>query len=321
MGSGEFDLIARYFAPLAGSDAPAYGLSDDAAILSPPAGYDLIFTKDALVADVHFFSDDPAGLVAQKALRVNLSDLAAMGAKPLGYLLALSLPKNMNEIESWVSDFTAGLKKDQNEFGWSLLGGDTVSTSGPLTLSVTAIGTVSKGTALRRSGAKVGEGIYVSGTLGDGALGLKCLKDNIDSPSLIKRYHLPTPQLALGQKLSGVASSTLDISDGLAGDIAHICGLSGLGASIESKLIPVSDAAGKILESFPAYNDLIWNGGDDYELLFTAPDHMAEKIKDISASLMLPLTRIGHMTEKPEIVILDDKGKNLLQGQRGFRHF
>lgn len=321
MGSGEFDLIARYFTPLAGAGAPAYGLSDDAAILSPPAGYDLIFTKDALVAGVHFFPDDPAGLVAQKALRVNLSDLAAMGAKPLGYLLALSLPKNMVGIEDWVAGFTSGLKKDQDEFALSLFGGDTVSTSGPLTLSVTAIGTVPKGTALRRNGAKVEEGIYVSGTLGDGALGLRCLKDNIDSPSLVRRYHLPVPRLELGQKLFGIASSALDISDGLAGDITHICALSGLGATIEAELIPVSDAAGKLLESFPAYNDLIWNGGDDYELLFTASDHRADEIKDISASLNLSLTRIGHMTDKPEIVIQDDKGKNLLQGQRGFRHF
>ena len=308
---------------MAAKGAPAYGLTDDAAVLSPPAGRDLVFTKDALVADVHFFANDPADLVARKALRVNLSDLAAMGAIPLGYLLAIALPKDMKSIDGWVKKFTVGLKADQEEFHWTLFGGDTVSTSGPLTISVTAIGTVAQGKALRRTGAKDGDDIYISGTVGDAALGLKYLTGDLvgSNKKLIDRYLLPQPRLALGQKLWGKASAVLDLSDGLAGDIRHICGLSGLGVEIEADLIPLSDAAGKVLESFPLYKDLIWSGGDDYELLFTAPKHMAEEIQNLAQELSLPLTRIGHMTKETAVVIQDKSGKNLLGHDQGFRHF
>ncbi|PCI50495.1 MAG: thiamine-phosphate kinase [Alphaproteobacteria bacterium] len=323
MGSGEFDLISRYFAPLTVRGGAALDLTDDAAVLTPPAGRDMVFTKDILVADIHFFADDPAEAVARKALRVNLSDLAAMGAVPLGYLLALALPKNMENREKWVAGFSAGLKNDQNIFGWSLFGGDTVSTAGPLMVSVTAIGTVAPGEALRRNGATAGDDIYVSGTLGDAALGLKCLTGDITpkNQNLVDRYLLPCPRLELGQKLAGIATAVMDISDGLAGDIGHICGLSGLGAEIEAELIPLSGAAGKVLESFPLYKDLIWTGGDDYELLFTAPAHMADDIKELAKKLDLPLTRIGRMTQEAFIVIQDKNGSNLLHGEQGFRHF
>ena len=323
MSSGEFDLISRYFAPLSSQGAPAFGLTDDAAILSPPAGKDLVFTKDALVADVHFIANDPADLIARKALRVNLSDLAAMGAEPLGYLLALALPKNREDIEGWVARFAAGLKKDQDEFGWSLFGGDTVSTAGPLMISITAIGAVEPGKALRRNGAQAGDDIYVSGTLGDAALGLKCLKKDITPADkhLTDRYLLPRPRLTLGQSLSGIATSALDISDGLAGDIRHICALSGLGAEIKAELIPLSVAAGKTLESFPLYKNLIWNGGDDYELLFTAPEHAADDIVELSKSLGLSLAKIGRMRQEKTIAILSGDGSNLLQDEQGYRHF
>ncbi len=292
--------------------------------MTPKADHDLVLTKDALVANVHFRDRDPAQLIAQKAMRVNLSDLAAMGARPIGYLLALALPGDMENIDAWVEDFSNGLKKGQAAFDWSLLGGDTVSTGGPLSLSLTAIGEVKRGRALRRDGAKAGDGIYVSGTLGDAALGLKCLAGEITpgDKTLIDRYHLPRPRLALGQMLHGVASAALDISDGLAGDIRHICAASGLGAEIEEKLIPLSAAAGKLLESNPGYKSLIWNGGDDYELLFTAPDHMAGKIRKISDALELRLTKIGRMTTDGTIAIQDDKGVNLLAGgHQGYRHF
>ena len=323
MSSGEFDLIARHFAPLATKGKPAYGLTDDAAVLTPPVDCDLVFTKDALVADVHFFANDPADYIARKAMRVNLSDLAAMGAKPVGYLLAIALPRNMKDMDEWVARFSRGLKIDQEEFGWSLFGGDTVSTSGPLTVSVTAIGSVKRGDALRRNGAEEGDDIYVSGTLGDAALGLKCLTGDIvpKNQDLIDRYHLPNPRIELGQKLNGIATAVMDVSDGLVGDISHICALSGLGARIEEKLIPLSAAAGNVLESFLLYKDLIWSGGDDYELLFTAPGHMAGNIKSLAKILEIPLTRIGCMAKEKAIVIQDNSGKNLIRDKQGFRHF
>ncbi len=284
---------------------------------------DLIFTKDALVADVHFFSSDPADRIAQKAMRVNLSDLAAMGAKPVGYLVALAIPRDMKNIDEWVAGFASGLKMDQDIFGWSLFGGDTVSTTGPLTISITAIGLVKSGQALRRFGAKLGDDIYVSGNLGDSALGLKCLTDKI-SPSnniLIDRYYLPIPRIKLGQNLWGIASSVMDISDGLVGDIGHIAALSGLGAEIKDELIPKSEAAGKFLEIFPQYKNLIWQGGDDYELLFTAPANKKNDIQGLSRKLALPLTKIGHMTDSNTIVIQDKNGMNIIGNAQGFRHF
>ncbi len=296
---------------------------DDAAVLTPPKDRDLIFTKDALVADIHFFANDPADLIARKAMRVNLSDLAAMGAEPLGYLLAIALPSDMENRDDWIEKFTAGLKRDQKEFGWSLFGGDTVSTNGPLTISVTAIGTVKQGDALLRGGACAGDDIYISGTLGDAALGLKCISGNITprNQDLINRYHVPSPRLALGQKLKGIATAVMDVSDGLAGDIRHICASSGLGAEIAAELIPLSDAAGKVLESFPLYKDLIWSGGDDYELLFTAPSHVAGDIEKLAKTLDLSLTKIGRMTKGKAIGILDESGVNLLREGQGFRHF
>lgn len=327
MSSGEFDLISRYFAPLASKGQPAYGLTDDAAVFTPPAGKDLIFTKDALVADIHFFADDPPDLIARKALRVNLSDLAAMGAEPLGYLLAISLPKNlpkgMKDVDQWVAEFARGLKVDQEEFGWSLFGGDTVATHWPLTISITAIGSVTRGEALRRDGAQAGDDIYVSGNLGDSALGFKCLTGYITpkNDALIESYLLPHPRIALGQRLKNIATSVMDISDGLTGDISHICALSGLGAKIEEELIPLSPVVRKVLESFPLYKELIWSGGDDYELLFTAPSHAAGDIKKLAKSLDLPLTRVGCMTKNQAIVIMDKNGENLLGDKRGFRHF
>ena len=323
MSSGEFDLISQYFAPLAGEGQPAYGLTDDAAVLSPPDGKDLVFTKDALVGDVHFFSHDPADLIAQKALRVNLSDLAGMGAEPVGYLLALALPKEMPDRDLWVETFASGLEKDQQEFDVLLMGGDTVSTTGPLTVTVTAIGAVKRGKALRRNGAQIGDDIYVSGTLGDSALGLKCLTGDIipADKALIQNYHLPIPRMELGKRLHNVASAVMDISDGLAGDISHICRLSEVGAQISIDLIPISSAAGNILESFSQYKSLIWTGGDDYELLFTAPPKMANEVRQLSSELGLALTKIGQITERQGIIFVDSDGQELNQDNQGFRHF
>jgi len=321
--SGEFELIARYFKPLASADAPAFGLGDDAAVFSPPENKDLVMTKDALVAGVHFFADDAPDLVARKAVRVNISDLAAMGAMPYGYLLALAIPKEMKNIDDWVSKFARGLAQDQEKFNWSLIGGDTVSTTGPLSLSVTAIGTVERGCALKRAGAQAGDQIYVSGSLGDSALGLAFLKGEIEGEgaALIKRYQIPEPRTELGAKLFGIATAAMDISDGLAGDLGHICEQSDLGAIIYENSLPLSKAAGKVLERYCAYKDLIWRGGDDYELLFTAPVDQEKSIEQLAVELDLRITNIGHMTVEKDLIIVDKAGKNRMFDKQGYQHF
>lgn len=303
---------------------PALGLGDDAAVFSPPPDKELVITKDALVAGIHFFEDDAADLVARKAVRVNLSDLAAMGATPYGYLISLAIPKHMQDIDGWVSLFSQGLALEQENHGWSLFGGDTVSTTGPLCISLTALGTVNKGQALRRNGAKVGDQVYVSGTLGDSALGLAFLKGDLEGEGgdeLVKRYHMPEPRLAFGQQLFGIAGAVMDISDGLGGDMGHICAQSGLGAKIFRSLLPLSSPAGKVLERSPSYKELIWQGGDDYELLFTVPEHKEDALKILADELDLRVTKIGHMTGGKDLQIMDDEGNNLMGEHTGYRHF
>src|SRR5690349_11979564 len=246
---GEFERIRRFFAPLA---APgALGLRDDAALIDGPDGQHYVLTADAIVEGVHFLSEDPPAQVAQKLLRVNLSDLAAKGAEPVGYLLVTALPRARDE--AWLEAFAAGLAADQARFGIGLLGGDSTATDGPATLSVTALGRVASGRAVLRSGARAGDSIYVSGTLGDAALGLQALRGELPGIAaeardfLAGRYRLPQPRLALGQRLVGVAHAMMDISDGLVADLGHIVEASGVGAVIEAALLPLSPAARSVI--------------------------------------------------------------------------
>ncbi len=323
-GLGEFAAIARTFKPLAGNDPVARGLDDDAAVLTPPAGHDLVFTKDAMVAGVHFFADDPKDLVARKLARVNLSDLAAMGARPLGYLLAAALPDEGRE--DWLQALATGLGADQEEFGWSLWGGDTVSTPGPATLSLTAIGAVASGQALSRAGARAGDLVFVSGTVGDGGLGLLALTGRLQDleadaiAALTDRFLLPTPRLALGQALVGTATAAIDISDGLFADLGHICEASGLGAEVYRDSIPLSPAARAAINHDPALWPHLFQG-DDYELLVTIPPEARDMMADIARSTDVALTEIGVMVAGIEPRLLNGSGEVVPGLLPGYRHF
>jgi thiamine-monophosphate kinase len=271
-----------------------------------------------MVAGVHFLEGDPAGQIAQKLLRVNLSDLAAMGAAPVGYLLALARPRNIED--DWLAAFCAGLAADNAEFDVSVLGGDTVSTPGPLTLSLTAVGELPKGEALLRGGARSGDDIWVSGTVGDAALGLAVVQGALEVAEplrarLIERYRLPRPRVALGQALRGLAHAAIDISDGLLADLGHIGETSNLGAEIRADLLPLSAA------DLPGVRDAALSGGDDYELLFTAPPSQRDAIEGLGKKLGLPLTRIGQMQVASGIRVHDATGAEVHPQRSGWQHF
>ena len=319
MPEGEFEFIARRLRPLA-TDPGALDLIDDAALLDPTPDKQLVLAKDAMVAGVHFLEGDPPGQIAKKLLRVNLSDLAAMGAAPLGYLLALARSREI--ADDWLAEFCAGLAADNAAFGIGLLGGDTVSTPGPLTLSLTAVGEVPKGAALLRSGARAGDDIWVSGTLGDAALGLKVLQGELEvavdaRAALIAHYRLPQPRLALGQALRGVAGAAIDISDGLVADLGHILEASGVGAELRADQLPLSAAA----RHLPGARDAALAGGDDYELLFTASPARRAEIAALARRLGLPLTCIGQIRAGSDLSILDAAGQEIKVAKRGWQHF
>jgi len=282
----EHSLIRKYFVPLTESFSGGLNLTDDAAVLDIPAGQSLVVTKDAISEGVHYLHGTDPALIAKKLLRTNLSDLAAMGATPYCYFLALALPSPISE--NFIARFAAGLAEDQALFGIALAGGDTIATSGAPVFSLTAHGLVPQGMALRRSDAKAGDVIYVTDTLGDAALGLRLCKrakstalegdpalmlriPQDDREYLANRYHLPQPRLREGISLRGLATSCIDISDGLLADMGHVCDASGVGAEIIREQLPLSEAAQKMLAASPEYWPSIYSGGDDYELLFTLP--------------------------------------------------
>ncbi|KIZ47966.1 MULTISPECIES: thiamine-phosphate kinase [Rhodopseudomonas] len=281
MASGEDSLIARYFAPLA-TDLGAFGLTDDAAVLAASAD-DLVVTTDAIVEGVHFLPGDPPETIARKALRVNLSDLAAKGATPAGFVLTLALRTSDPE---WLAPFARALGQDATEFGCPLLGGDTVSTPGPLMISVTAFGRTLPGRMVRRSGAEPGDLIVVTGTIGDAALGLDILQGGVVATALatdpaardvlVQRYRVPQPRCALAQAVRDHARAAMDVSDGLAGDLAKLCGVSGLSATIDVGAIPLSDPARGLVAAGAVPIARLLSGGDDYEILCAiAPNRFA----------------------------------------------
>lgn len=317
----EFALIARHFRPLAGPGALA--LEDDAALLDPPPGRQLVLAADAMVAGVHFLPDDPPETVGRKLLRVNLSDLAAMGAAPLGYLMTTAFPKDT--ADDWIAGFVRGLAEDQRAYGLAVLGGDTVSTPGPMALSLTILGSVVPGAALRRRGARPGDQIWVSGTIGDGAFGLRVLRGLLPpdpAGHLVRRYRLPEPRLALGAALVGVARAAMDVSDGLVQDLGHLCRAGGCGAVLEAARVPLSSPAAAAVAADPALLALALTGGDDYELLFAAPAEAEAEVQARAAAAAVPVTRIGRFVEGPaEVAVRDAGGAPLALPKGGWSHF
>ncbi len=311
----EFSLIARYFRPLAGPGA--LELRDDAALLTPPPGRQLVLTADAMVAGVHFLPDDPPDLVGRKLLRVNLSDIAAKGAVPLGYLMTVSTPKDTPE--TWFAMFAAGLAQDQVTYEVTLLGGDTTSTPGPISLSLTMIGHVEPGTAVHRFGAAAGDEIWVTGTIGDGALGLAVAQGRLADPTgfLLDRYRLPQPRVGLVQ--AGIASAAMDVSDGLVQDLGHICQASGLGAELLVADVPMSDAA---RQAGPDWLVNCLTGGDDYELLLGVPPARGEALRQHAARMGIAVTRVGVFhSGPPEVMVRQPSGEPLALTKGGWSHF
>lgn len=297
----EDELIARFFAPLAGS--AGLGLADDAALLAVPPGHELVLTTDMLAAGVHFFADDPPGAIARKALRVNLSDLAAKGAAPSGFLLSLGLPQDWTE--EWLAAFAAALGEDAKAYACPLLGGDTVRSPAGLMLSITALGAVPDGGMIRRTGVAEGDLLYVTGTIGDAALGMRlhrgdetdrvwisCL-DSASRTHLRDRYLLPQPRLGLAEALRSSARAAMDISDGLAGDLAKMLRLAGMTADIGLGDVPLSDAARQALAQEPDLAATILSGGDDYEVLCAVPPAKAAAFEALAGQAGIAATALG----------------------------
>ena len=310
--------IARYFTPLAQGEIGSFNLTDDAAVIIPPPGQSLVITTDSVIESIHVLPGATPTQFAQKLMRRNLSDLAAMGATPWRYTLNLHTPRGTPD--AWFAEFSAALADEQQRFGLTVIGGDSTSAAAPAPIhtTMTCFGLL-QGQPLRRNGAQAGDDLYVSGTIGDAALGLLLLQPSPQhilqhtdaNTTLIDRYHRPQPRLALGEKLRGLATAAIDISDGLLADSAQLCAASQVGAIIHRDAVPRSAEVHHLLTTNPALWNVILNGGDDYELCFTAPVSAREKLQALAAELNLPLTRIGTITTEKDIRVMDDDGKLL----------
>ncbi|MFO1402391.1 MAG: thiamine-phosphate kinase [Steroidobacteraceae bacterium] len=335
LACSEFELIDRYFAPLARGFPGACGLRDDAAVISPAPGHELVVKSDVIVGGVDFLPDVPAELIARRALRVNLSDLAAKGAVPRAYLVDLMLPASIDE--AWVAGFAAGLGQDQAEFGVHLVGGDMSSTPGPIAVAVTVLGETPLGRIIRRFDARAGETVYVTGTIGDSALGLDVLRAGAGAPGtdalgadaaafLVDRHRLPRPRVALGPRLIGIASAAIDISDGLVADLRHVCEVSGLCGTLEAAAVPLSAAAATALAQAPDRRARVLGGGEDFEILFTAPPAAATRIAELARTAGVAITAVGRVAapgagERPGVRVLDAGGRALQLAVEGWTHF
>jgi thiamine-monophosphate kinase len=323
---GEFDLIERYLAPLARGEKGAFGLKDDAAFVAPRAGNGFVITADAIVEGVHFLRTDPPEEIAQKALRVNLSDLAAKGARPRTYFMTTAWSGWIDE--RWIASFAEGLARDQKQFGVTLGGGDTVRTMGPLSISITALGEIRQGMMVRRNGAAPGDDVWVTGTIGDAGLGLRLaiapagLVAAADRKYLLQRYRVPEPRVSFGLGLARLASAAVDVSDGLVADAGHVARQSGLALTLALDEIPTSAAAQRALAAGLAHMQDLVVAGDDYEILFTAPSANRRRIEALAAKCGIRLSRIGSCQKGPaEVFVLHEDGEPLQFAQTGFTHF
>ncbi|WP_315745435.1 MULTISPECIES: thiamine-phosphate kinase [unclassified Bradyrhizobium] len=325
--SGEDSLIARYFKPLA-TDPGAFGLVDDAAIIKAD-GDDIVVKTDAIVEGVHYLPDDPPDAIAKKALRVNLSDLAAKGATPAGFVLTLALRK---ADDAWLSAFARGLGEDAASFGCPLLGGDTVSTPGPVMISIAAWGRVPSGRMVHRFGAMPADGVFVTGTIGDAVLGLDVLKggaaakalasDPAAREMLVGRYRVPQPRNALAATVRDFATASMDVSDGLAGDLAKLCAASGVSADIQLSRLPTSSAANSLLTLGAARIETLISGGDDYEILCTVPAAQRDGFLAAAGRVGVAVTEIGTVVAgmaRPRF--LDGRGAEISLKHLSFSHF
>jgi thiamine-monophosphate kinase len=327
--AGEDRLIARYFKPLA-THPGALALVDDTAVYTPPPGHDLVLKADAIVSGIHFFADDPPDTIARKALRVNLSDLAAKGAAPGGFLLSLALPARIGE--RWLEPFARALGEDAERFGCPLLGGDTVRSPDAVMVSIAVFGTVPAGTMVRRGGAHADETIFVTGTVGDAALGLGLRADpEADArwqlapalrEHLVGRYLVPQPRNALAEVIRTHASASIDVSDGLVGDLGKLCRASGLSALVEAARVPLSEAAQAALAVEPALIEPILTGGDDFEVICTVADGTLAAFTAAAQAAGVAVSVIGRMItgqEAPQIISAD--GRRMAFARKSFSHF
>lgn len=318
---GEFNIIEKYFLPLARGHKEVAGFQNDAAVLDISFGKQLVVTSDTLTAGTHFFDNQSAETIAKKALRTNLSDLAAMGAKPYCYQLCLSLPE---PDEAWIEEFTNALKSDQLRYGVFLSGGDTTSTNGPLSISITAMGLVEEGKAVLRSGAEVGDLIFLTGSVGDAYCGLQSLRGEMtDVPKpCVDAYCVPEILIDFGAQIGELVSAGLDISDGLIADLGHIAKASSLTAVLELDSINFSAEVQDLIESGQVTKEALLSGGDDYQLLLTVRSDKAEALEKIAKSCNVSLQQIGIIQEgEGEVLVLDENGLPIEFGYTGWQHF
>lgn len=321
--SGEFDLIRTYFSAATGQrDDCVLGIGDDCALLTVPAGKQLAVSLDTLVSGRHFLESTDPERLGHKALAVNLSDLAAMGAQPAWVTLGMTLPAADVAWRSWLSAFMQGFAGLAAQHNVQLVGGDT--TRGPLSFSVQVHGFVEPGEALRRDAAQPGDKVYVSGTLGDAALGLKVLLgalESADNPNeLVRQLEVPVPRVELGRNLLGLARAAIDISDGLLADLGHICQKSGVGMRLRCDQLPLSAEVAGYLELGGDWS-IPLAGGDDYELAFTVPPDKSSEVERLGDTLGMSLRCVGEVLEKPGITVLDIDGKTLDVLGEGYDHF
>jgi thiamine-monophosphate kinase len=327
-GSGEDRLIARHFKPIA-THPGALGLSDDAAFIKAPPGCDLVLKTDAIIGGVHFFAEDAPQSVASKTLRVNLSDLAAKGATPLGFLLTLTLPKDVGD--DWLAGFAEGLRADAVLYGCPLFGGDTDRTPGPITVSIAMFGSVPEGTMVRRAGAKPGDRVFVTGAIGDAALGLALRKNTNLGASwklsdeqrrhLTERYLLPQPRNALAEAVRTHASAAMDVSDGLVGDFGKLCRASQVAADIAVAQVPLSAAGKAAVAAEPAMLETVLTGGDDYEIVCTVPAAKVASFRADAQAVKVAVTEIGEIKAGEGVRFMGGDGKPLVFKHSSFSHF